>query len=351
MKRRSFVKAAGLSALSSISALHAVDDPANADVYEANGQGEPHAPPGSWSFILLPDTQYYSESYPDVFVSQTEWIVRQRAQRNIQFVLHLGDIVQSNTHPMWINASRAMDVLAKAKIPCLMASGNHDLGPWGSGADRRSFFSDYFIQSGGFKTGESENAYKRVTVGPAKFLLLSLEFGPRDSVVEWANEVVAKFPDHYAILVTHAYLYSDNTRYDWRAKGDAQHYSPHSYGIAKSSDGVNDGEALWQKLVRKHPQFVFTVNGHVTTGNGVAYLASKAEQGNTVHQILVNYQSGIVPERRNGGGGFLRIVEVAADGRTVNIQDYSPYYDEWLTDPDRRFTITLDRSVNEPFKA
>ncbi|MBK7596498.1 MAG: hypothetical protein IPJ11_14970 [Gemmatimonadetes bacterium] len=55
-----------------------------------------------------------------------------------------------------------------------------------------------------------------------------------------------------------------------------------------------------------------------------------------------------MPDRKKGGGGFLRLVEVQADGRTVNVSDYSPYYDQWLTDPDRKFTITVDRDLNKP---
>mgnify|MGYP000865423354 CR=1 FL=1 len=30
--------------------------------------------PGSWTMIILPDTQYYAESFPHIFHAQTEWI-------------------------------------------------------------------------------------------------------------------------------------------------------------------------------------------------------------------------------------------------------------------------------------
>ncbi len=355
MQRRPFLRLAGLSALTGLLGPRreaiALTEPAA----PAPRSGSPRT--GAWSFVLLPDTQCYSESHPDVFMAQTEWIAKQREARNIRFVLHLGDVTNNNVLPEWINARRAMDVLREAAIPHLLVPGNHDMGPWGNAGERSSHFSDFFIQRNSFAPGRSENAYLTVDTGTSKVLIVGLEFGPRDAVVEWANEVVARHPDHHAILLTHAYLYNDDTRYDWQGRGRDQSWNPHGYGVADGHDaldevdpGTNDGEALWHGLVKRHRQFVFTVNGHVL-GDGIGHLASRGEHGNTVHQMLVNYQCGVTPDRKLGGGGFLRLIEVGNDGRTVEIRDYSPYYDQWLTDPDRRFTLSLDRNLNAPVMA
>src|SRR5205085_2879552 len=48
--------------------------------------------PGSWTLVVLPDTQIYSESYPELFKDQTRWIVANKDRYNIKYVLHLGDI-------------------------------------------------------------------------------------------------------------------------------------------------------------------------------------------------------------------------------------------------------------------
>jgi hypothetical protein len=349
MQRRPFLRLAGLTTLSGLlgrGRVAAATPPVRPGVPAGRRDG-------GWSFVLLPDTQCYSESHPEVFRSQTEWIVRQREARNIRFALHLGDITDDNVHPQWENAWQAMDVLRRDGLPFLMVPGNHDLGPWGSASDRTSHMSDYFIQRNAMVAGRSENAYLPITIGESKLLIVGLEFGPRDAVVEWANEVVAKHPDHHAMLLTHAYLYSDDTRYDWGARGRDQSWNPNGYGVATNPDqaghGVNDGEALWRKLVSRHPQFAFTFNGHVLN-DGIGHLVSKGAGGRDVHQMLVNYQCGTQPDRKRGGGGFLRLVSVQADGHTVEVADYSPYYDQWLTDPDRKFTIMLDRSLNEPVR-
>lgn len=346
MQRRPFLQLAGLAGLLGAQRPDALSA---SPLPDAAPRRLPGPADGSWSFVLLPDTQCYSESHPDVFMAQTEWIARQRQARNIQFVLHLGDITNNNIHPEWQNARRAMDVLRQAGIPFLMVPGNHDLGPWGACTERTSHFSDYFIQRNARVAGESENAFLTVTVGESKLLIVGLEFGPRDEVVAWANEVVAKHPDHHAILLTHAYLYSDSQRYDWPTHGRSQSWNPNGYGVATlpsdSPRSVNDGEALWRKLVSRHKQFLFTFNGHVLN-DGIGHLESRAEPGNVVHQMLVNYQCGVRPDRKKGGGGFLRLMEVQADGRSVQVSDYSPYYDQWLTEADRKFTIALDRDLN-----
>ena len=47
----------------------------------------------SLTLAILPDTQYYSEKYPEIFKSQTLYIRERAAQDNIQLVIHEGDVV------------------------------------------------------------------------------------------------------------------------------------------------------------------------------------------------------------------------------------------------------------------
>src|ERR1700732_135705 len=65
-----------------------------------------------FTIIALPDTQYYSETYPNTFTAQTKWVVNNAAALNIQAVLGLGDIVNtaSNTWE-WQNADASIKLL------------------------------------------------------------------------------------------------------------------------------------------------------------------------------------------------------------------------------------------------
>jgi hypothetical protein len=171
--------------------------------------------------------------------------------------------------------------------------------------------------------------------GGRKFVVLCLEFGPRADVVQWANRVVADYSDHEAILVTHAYMYYDETRYDWKKYGAKQNWNPHAYAVAKAtSDDVSDGEDLWNNLVSKHHNFVLTLNGHVLN-DGLGRLTSRANDRD-VHQVLVNFQM-----KPKGGDGWLRLLEFKADGTTVQAYDYSPTRDERNESEQNQFALKL----------
>ena len=120
-----------------------------------------------------------------------------------------------------------------------------------------------------------DNSYHLFSAAGRDFLVLCLEFGPRRDVIRWANEVVARYPGREAILVTHAFTYTDNRRYDWAKFGRQQTWNPHDYNIVRHGikDDVADGEQLWQELVSRHESFIFTINGHVCN-NGLGRLVS-----------------------------------------------------------------------------
>jgi Calcineurin-like phosphoesterase len=308
------------------------------------------APPGTWTLVVLPDTQYYSSFYPEVFNRQTEWIAANKEKHNILFVVHEGDITDKNRPQEWERARAAMDILNQAKVPYALTCGNHEYISPGDKSDRPSpLINRYFKASeysnsekvGFFEPGKMENSWHTFTTPTGKYLVLALEFGPRDSVLEWANQTAASMPDHKVIMVTHGYLYHDDTRYDWTTYGPKQAGNPKKGQYVRGS--VNDGEDMWQKLVSKHSNFQFVLSGHVC-GDGKAYRADKGDAGNVVHQILINFQDGrgsVKPHRGWGGGGFLRLMQFLPDGQTVRVRTYSPWYDQWLTGTDYEYDLDV----------
>lgn len=301
---------------------------------------------GSFTFAVLPDTQNYSEKYPETYVAQTEWIVAQRESRRIAGVFHLGDITNRNTPEQWENARRAMKVLHDAKIPVCMVPGNHDYSKGGGATDRTTLLNDYFPAAdakqrpcwGGNYDKEPdrmENNFQIIEAADRKFLILGLEFGPRADVLRWANDVAAAHTGHEIILLTHAFIYFDDTRYDWKKHGQKQSWNPHDYGVAKNSgDDVSDGEEIWNGLICKHRNFILTLNGHVL-GDGLGRIVTAAPDGRAIPQVLVNYQM-----RPKGGDGWLRLIEMRRDG-TARTRDYSPTRNQRNESPQNQFDLTL----------
>jgi hypothetical protein len=127
--------------------------------------------------------------------------------------------------------------------------------------------------------------------------------------------------------------------YDWATKGAAQAGAPGDVG--------NDGEQIWQKLVKKHQNSFMVISGHVYLDDlgvqdyATGLLESKTDHGNTVYQMVVNYQ-----QRPMGGEALLRILEFLHDGQTIQIETYSPLNEEYLTEPDHQFVINRGCKLN-----
>lgn len=307
------------------------------------GRRFPSGREGTWTFVVLPDTQIYAKAYPELFEAQARWIADHAERYRIQFVLHEGDVVNDNLDAQWEVAARAFALL-EGRVPFVVALGNHDYGPRGTCSDRSTLFDRYVDVraimarpsfGGCFEEGRIDDSYHLFDTPSGPWLVLALEFGPRDEVVEWAGDVLARHASTPAILLTHAYTYDDGTRYD-RRRTD-QKWSPHVYGVAKQPGGVNDGEDLYQKLVRKHPNVQLVLSGHVL-GRGAARLTSPQDGGSVVHQLLANYQ-----HRARGGDGYLRFIEVDAERERIRVRTYSPVLDRYKNDDDDTFDLPLPR--------
>ena len=317
--------------------------------------------PTDYSIVVLPDTQYYAASFPAIFMEQTQWIVEHHEDQQIAFVLHTGDIVDRDDVPMqWKVASTAMHVL-DGVVPYVIAAGNHDYT--GSFADRMGMANVYFPPlmfasdpwfGGTFEPGHIENSFSLFTVGGMRWVVIALEFGPRDEALAWASAVLTAFNDRSAILITHAFLYHDGSRYD--QMGPFQYYNPHSYAMmGQAHSSVNDGQQMWQKLVLPSRNVKLVFSGHDVNGGDLppgttSRLASTRPDGSVVYQILANYQTCTnAPCERSyqgslvdGGNGFLRIVRFSPAAQTISVSTYSPHLDRVLDDPSNRFTLPMN---------
>ncbi len=292
--------------------------------------------PGSFTLVVLPDTQYYHlGDNLKHFFNQTWWIAENKERLKIAYVIHLGDVTQDNLPGEWEASRRAYQVLDQAGIGYSIAYGNHDYYRRnGEDPKRPCLGSHYFTPDefsawptygGVMETGKMDNTYHLFEGNGTRFVIVNLQWSPPDRAVEGADEVLLRHPGRQAILVTHGYLYHDDTRYDRAGRPGEQLWAP----------GRNDGETLWQKLVRKHPNMRLVLSGHVK-GDGQGRLTSTGDHGNTVHQILCNYQ--MLPE---GGQGYLRLMEFLPDGRTIRNKTYSPSLDAYMTDAENQFTLTV----------
>jgi hypothetical protein len=283
-----------------------------------------------FTIVLVPDTQYYTESYPETFHAQTEWIQANAAKEKIAFVIHLGDITERNTPEQWQIASKAMARL-DGRVPYSVLPGNHD-GFASTNPKHHStqLYNQTFppsrFQAYPWYGGHSgDNNYFQFQAGGIDFLVVNLRFGPTDADLAWAAELLGKHPKRRAIVATHAYMYNDNTRL-----GPGDDSSPH-----KKSLDYNDGEQIWEKLIRHHKNIFLVVSGHVY---GTGRQTSKGEAGNTVHEILADYQ-----KYPKGGDGWLRLMRFDTSKGEIQFRTYSPTRNEFLAGDGHEFVLNLPK--------
>ncbi|MDG2131315.1 MAG: metallophosphoesterase [Fuerstiella sp.] len=282
----------------------------------------------SFSIVLLPDTQNYSEKYADTYTAQTLWVRQQVKQDNIKFVVHLGDIVQTSTKMAeWENADRAMRLL-DGVVPYSIAPGNHDMVVK---TRDTTLYNQYYSPErfadqpwyGGHMNETNDNNFCFFEASGMKFMIINLEFAPRDATLEWASTVTQRFPDHRVIVATHCYM-----RPDKRDTGCAT-----SYKIAG-----NSGEQIWQKFVRRQPNIFLVVSGHVL---GVGLQASVNDAGGTVLEMLTDYQG--LP---NGGDGWLRSLQFVPAENKIHVKTYSPLLNRQNTDAKETFSMDYEMSAD-----
>ncbi|BBO35643.1 lamin tail domain-containing protein [Lacipirellula parvula] len=314
------------------------------------------SPDAVWSMVVVPDTQNYVARPNDTYIlqKQMDWIVDNKEAFNIQVVLQEGDIVNRNSGTatngvtavqQWQAARDAFSTL-NGVVPYIMATGNHDYG-FVNSETRDTKFNTYFkatdnplvdptqggILKGTMVPGELQNAYYEFTAPDGRdMLIFSLEFWPRDNVVDWAKSIAQQpqYADSTAVLLTHSLINS----------GDGY------WGTTDESylmEGGNDGSDLWNKLLKVSGNFEMTFNGHIG-GDQVGYRVNKSNAGDDVHQMLINSQF-----ETNAGNGWMRVLEFLADGETVRVSTYSPHFDLYRTNAANQFEITISPLTNPEY--
>lgn len=302
----------------------------------------------SFTIAIFPDTQIYAMHYPGIFFRQAEWLAAQAEELNLAFVLHVGDITNDNTPMQWRVAAEALKLLTH-RVPYVLSLGNHDYVPLdrpGGGqvySRDDSLIHEYFgeadfpLLAGAMVQGRLDNTYHLFDVGEEKYLVVSLEFAPSDEAIAWADDVIATYPDHTAIVLTHKYLRADGSPVP---SGTTASY----YELAKDpTTSINDGTDLWRKLLRRHANIEWVISGHRLT-SAIPYRVTRGEHGNPVYQLLANFQG-----EGEGGDGYLILLTMHPDG-TVEARSYSPYYGTYKTDVDQYgFTnhIRIDRNLGQ----
>ncbi|MFK7696813.1 lamin tail domain-containing protein [Paenibacillus sp. HJGM_3] len=254
-----------------------------------------------FTFAWVSDTQYYSDSYPEIYKSMMQYIVDQKEEKKIIYSIHTGDLIDDWDRPdEWKAASDSMKLLDDAGMPYGVVAGNHDVHF--AEADYKEYYK-YFGRSRfenqptyGDDLNNNRDHYDLVSQNGQDFIVMYLGWDIREETVKWANDILKKYPNRYAILATHSYI------------------SPSG---AYGADGY--GQKIWDEIVAKNNNVFMVLCGHF---HGAAYNV-KHVGDRTIVEMLADYQSG-----RQGGSGYIRFLQFDLDNQKIHVNTYSPYLND-----------------------
>lgn len=280
--------------------------------------------PASYDFAVshVTDTQYLSESYPEVYAQIVSWIADNAEARKIEFATHTGDLVQNWVDPdqtedrarrEFETASAIQAILDDAGVPNSVLPGNHD----NKRGATNDLFNEYFgpqryadasWYGGSIAPGDNSANFSTFEHEGARFLVLSLPYAYAEAEIAWAKEVVAAHQEYNVIVSTH------------------EHVTPKGpYAEAErstSSRWVSRGGDLWREVIAPNRNVVLVLSGHF---HGIGQLRTEDAggiPGHDVVELLADYQE-FRTHTGERASGFQRLLQIDLASGSVAVDTFS----------------------------
>ena len=297
-----------------------------------------------YSFIAVPDIQISTHYQPWKLDVAADYMGKILKTKNLKYVTYVGDLCDdARQQSHWDVVKHHFSMLEQKGVPYGFVPGNHDYDDGGGRVRSTVMLNtnlpyDHYASlpyfGGAFYDGMIDNYYNLIDMDGVKYMFLNLEWGPRDTVLEWANRVVDQYPDHRVIVTTHYY-----TDTDGNIGSNKYSYPPSKYGIG-SGGSSNDPDEMHEKFTKRHRNIFMVFNGHVSHDDQV-YNPMKGMYGNTIHCILVDAQGSL----QGDACDVLGLYKVNEAKKEISAYWYSPTTDKYLN-PQSQFTFSFEDANN-----
>lgn len=306
-----------------------------------------------YSILCIPDMQITTRYSPTKLDAEFDWILANKDSKNIQYISFVGDLtdtcdlingIRTPNLPQWNTVVRNFNKLNQANISYGFVPGNHDYDD-GVGRSRSASFMNTYLPykkysnhpdfGGAYLEGDILNYYNKKKINGIDYLFLNLEFGPRDSVLLWANRVIEQNPTSRVIISTHSYIEPDG-----RITNASDQYAASKYGIG-GGNSSNDGIDMWNKLVKKHSNIFIVFSGH-NSSDDIIYRKDIGEHGNTIHSFLIDAQGSFDSQSCD----VLSIFKINEEQKKAYVYWYSPNEGKYLN-KQNQFVIDFQDNMNK----
>ncbi len=253
--------------------------------------------------VIVPDIQYYTNSeerikYLDAIVDYCK-----ERQDVISFLLQTGDITNNNQLWQWNNSYRHFFSQLPKSFPVISCLGNHDYGENGLSNERQSNVPAELTpdMDAVMPMSKWDNYLRYVTLENKTLAILSLEFAPRNAVLEWADSIIKQNANIPIFILTHAFLNNVGQLYDASNSQNDNLCSQKDYVLGK--EYLNDSKEIFDKIIYNNPNVKLIICGHSLSKNYIECLVKKNVNNDNVYCIMVNYQ-----HYKDGGAGNIGLL-------------------------------------------
>ncbi|MFD2114298.1 Ig-like domain-containing protein [Paenibacillus yanchengensis] len=297
-------------------------------------------PKGDYSIAIIPDTQYLVRYHEKEYMKHMQWIKDNAEELKIKLAIQVGDLVdQPNNDQEWKVSQKGMELL-DGVVPYVFSPGNHDMTLGKTSLTRDTTkYNQYYPYSkysqaetfgGAFKEGKMDNTYHKFEIEGMKYLVLAMEFAPNDNVLEWANKIIADNQDYKVIISTHSYMYHTGE----------QITTKHMDYPSKYIDDGNNGDDMWNELVRKHKNIILVTSGHIGYPD-IVVREDAGDYGNKVQQVLADAQF------MQGDLGMIMLMTFNKDSNKVDVNWYSVTKNKFYR-ASNQFSMDLNLGTYDP---
>ena len=314
-----------------------------------------------YTMIYLPDTQCTVRSQPHYTDAMFDWIVNNKSNLNISFVMGVGDIIDGtplpgeestsweelNTEEQWDRMQLNYQKLSSAGIMYSAIVGNHDYDSKYLDADKGRAATNYNTHFGrnalasnvqativeSYNKNDSNdmlNAIYEYTATTAngtkvKYLVLAMEFGPSDDTLAWASEVISRpeYVNHRVLFNTHSLMYSNGEIANAYTLSNPEHYA-----WAWGGDiNLNNGTQMWDEFLSQHDNMFLTASGHIGSDT-LIHRNDTGVYGNSVMSMLMDAQDvkyhGDIDGSAGWGDPVIVVAKVNEKTKTIKYYYYNP---------------------------
>ena len=283
---------------------------------------------GIYTIAWMSDTQHYSKKFPDVYYTMTEFLRDHREELNLQYIIHTGDLIHNiELEEQWKVADLAQSYIDD--IPNGVLAGNHDCADEYWYTPFKKYFGSWRYENKPWYGGcfeENRGHFDLITAGETDYLFVYMGYCPSDRAIKWVQTVFETYPERVGVLCLHDYY--TNT----------------------PGQRSTDGWKWYNQIVSRMPNLYMVCCGH--RYGAYCFPESFDDDGDgvkerTVYQMLFNYQA----TKHDGGGGYLRLIQIDDAAGTMHVLTYSPVTDDFdrFDDPDMRETYYEFDESHEDF--